>query len=140
MRRRCYSPTHKSRIYYYDRKIGMCEAWFKSYLAFKNWAYDNGYEKGLEIDRIDNNKGYSPDNCRFADHSTNQSNKSNNVLLQMLGENKIAARWAEDKRCAVDGKTFRMRLFYGWEPTKALITPTVPRSQRSSFVRKRRAL
>ena len=48
------------------------------YLVFENWAINNGYEEGLTIDRLDNSKGYSPQNCRWVDAKTQGQNKRNN--------------------------------------------------------------
>ena len=55
---------------YFDRGIGVCDEW-QEYLPFKAWALQNGWEKGLSLDRIDNSRGYSPDNCRFITQAEN---------------------------------------------------------------------
>ena len=52
----------------------MCSEWLSSYDVFYDWAINNGYYEGLSIDRIDNNKGYSPDNCRWVDQKTQSDN------------------------------------------------------------------
>lgn len=62
---RCASNIPRTRIYYKDRGIQVCDAWASDYLSFKAWCLANGFQKDLQIDRIDNDKGYSPDNCRF---------------------------------------------------------------------------
>ena len=49
------------------RNIKMCEEWHSSFDSFVGWCYNNGYDKKLALVRIDFNKGYSPDNCRFED-------------------------------------------------------------------------
>ena len=74
MRERCNSPKGDHATWYHEKGIRVCEEWDKSYLAFKEWAITHGYKeqpKGtpykemLSIDRIDPDKGYSPDNCQW---------------------------------------------------------------------------
>ena len=70
--------------YYGGRGIKMCEEWFNNFIAFREWALDNGYEedKGLSIDRIDNDGNYEPSNCRWTTktiQSRNQRMKINNT-------------------------------------------------------------
>lgn len=65
MKDRCASNSYAVRIYYKDRGITVCPIWLYSYSTFKAWAKSAGYRHGLQIDRIDNDCGYSPWNCRF---------------------------------------------------------------------------
>jgi hypothetical protein len=76
MKRRCYNTSHHNYKHYGERGITICKEWLETetYIPFFNWALTNGYEQHLEIDRIDNNKGYSPDNCRFSTQSTQARN------------------------------------------------------------------
>lgn len=64
------NPRYKT---YYEKNITVCEEWNDA-RKFYDWAIINGYVPGLEIDRIDNNKGYYPENCRFVDRITNIRN------------------------------------------------------------------
>ena len=66
---------------YRDRGITVCELWQKSPLAFGDWLFDHGWHHGLQIDRIDNNLGYSPDNCRVVTPKENLSNRRNTTVL-----------------------------------------------------------
>ncbi len=56
------------------KKIAVCDEWTGNVTEFISWANKNGYKKGLELDRTDNSKGYSPDNCRFVDGHTSRCN------------------------------------------------------------------
>lgn len=60
---------------YRDRGITVCEEWRNSPRAFGDWLLAHGWHKGLEIDRYDNNKGYSPENCRVVTHRENTNNR-----------------------------------------------------------------
>jgi hypothetical protein len=73
MKDRC--SNHKSHSYsdYGGRGITVCQEWLQ-YEPFSNWALNNGYKVGLEIDRADNNKGYSPENCRWVTRNINARN------------------------------------------------------------------
>lgn len=81
MKTRCYKKTSKMYKDYGARGITICDEWLTSYEAFYEWSINNGYGKGLSIDRIDNNKGYSPDNCRWVDQSIQSYNTRRNFFL-----------------------------------------------------------
>lgn len=74
MIRRCYDINAEQYKYYGARGIGVCERWLNS---FDNFLIDmeSTYRKGLELDRIDNDKGYSPENCKWVTHSENMLNR-----------------------------------------------------------------
>ena len=55
--------------------VTICEEWDRSFPAFYRWAMQRGYSDNLEIDRIDNEKGYSPENCRWVTHRENLCNR-----------------------------------------------------------------
>ena len=85
MRDRCNRPTNQDFIYYGAKGVKVCEQW-NEYLEFKKWSLLNGYEtfKNLQIDRIDADKDYSPDNCRWVTPKVNQRNRD----LVILNEEK----------------------------------------------------
>jgi hypothetical protein len=71
---RCNDPTNPSYHRYGGRGISVCEEW-KDITNFYKWLFSNGYDTGLEVDRIDNDKGYSPENCRLVSKKQNMANK-----------------------------------------------------------------
>lgn len=83
MNRRCSNPSDKNYNRYGGRGISVCDEWCDDFQAFYEWAIANGYDETAPvgectIDRIDNDKGYAPGNCRWVDLKTQQNNKSNN--------------------------------------------------------------
>lgn len=72
---RCLNERSSAYKYYGGRGITVCDEWSKVPTQFIEWAMLHGWKKGLEIDRVDNNGGYYPDNCRFVDRKTNQRNR-----------------------------------------------------------------
>lgn len=93
MRERCYNKNHDKYKYYGERGILICKEWLENPKEFVHWAMLNGFKKGLQIDRIDNNKNYSPENCRIVSRITNMNNKSNNFYIEINGERKSLAEW-----------------------------------------------
>ncbi len=77
MRSRCNNPKDKAFINYGGRGIIVCETWNTSYELFKDWALANGYQETLTIDRIDNSKGYYPENCRWVTSVAQARNRHN---------------------------------------------------------------
>lgn len=75
MRYRCYDTNHKMYYRYGGRGITVCNEWKDNFEAFYAWAVENGFDKTLTLDRIDGDKGYSPENCRWADRKEQYLNK-----------------------------------------------------------------
>lgn len=84
---RCNNKNSPQYKYYGERGIEVCEEW-KKFIPFYNWAINNGYKKELEIDRINNNGNYCPENCRFVNHLIQMNNKRD-TLIKNQNINKI---------------------------------------------------
>lgn len=81
MLHRCNSEGHKSYMDYGGRGITVCPKWtLTNPMVFISWAESNGYKKGLEIDRIDNDGNYEPSNCRWVTHQVNMNNTRNTII------------------------------------------------------------
>ena len=72
---RCADPNDKDYKNYGGRGIAMCQEWSDDFWAFVEWAKESGYSRELTIDRIDNNSGYSPQNCRWVSKAEQNKNK-----------------------------------------------------------------
>jgi hypothetical protein len=123
MKERCKATDPKRAPRYLNRGIAVCPEWAEDFPVFRDWAEANGYRHGLQIDRIDNDKGYSPDNCHFVTAKENNQNKSTNVYLTLFGERKTIKAWSEDLRCRVKHSTLHRRLSKGVDPETAVTTP-----------------
>ena len=95
MKDRCLNQNCHAYSIYGGRGITICADWL-DYLEFEKWAESNGYEKGLSLDRIDNDCGYSPANCRWADHVVQCNNKSNNRTLTHHGKTMTISQWSRE--------------------------------------------
>jgi hypothetical protein len=93
---RCHNPNKKSYKNYGEKGIYICDDWRNDFLHFYNWSIKNGYSDDLTIDRIDNLKGYCPENCRWVSHAEQQRNRTNNVFLENKGQIKTLAEWCRD--------------------------------------------
>jgi len=73
MKARATNPTHRDYPRYGGRGIFICDEW-KDYKIFQDWALANGYDDNLSIDRINNNDGYYPNNCRWVTQHIQSAN------------------------------------------------------------------
>ena len=126
MHSRCYNKKDSSYGGYGGRNITVCSEWF-DFECFKIWALPHNYQENLTIERIDNNGGYSPNNCKWATYKEQSRNKRNNTYYYAFREEKIIADWAKDSRCMVPESTLWNRLCRdGWEVEHAITFPKNP--------------
>lgn len=85
MLQRCSNTSNMSFKYYGGRGISVCADWAVSFESFYNWAVQNGFKKGLSIDRINNNGNYEPSNCRWVELSVQSKNRRKYFFEQSKG-------------------------------------------------------
>ena len=107
---------------YAKRGIVVCDEWRK-FPPFEEWAIKNGWRKGLVIDRIDNDRGYSPDNCRFVTQAENLLNRRNTIYVTYKGKRvRLYDLWMASEK-VVTYKMLSQRVHRrGWDIEKALTT------------------
>lgn len=122
MKSRCYNPNNRCYKLYGAKGITICDEW-NDFKIFAKWALENGYQEDAPygectIDRINANKGYSPDNCRWVNSAVQARNKSNNVLLTYNGKTQLATDWSKELQIPLS--TISIRLKRGWSVEKVL--------------------
>jgi hypothetical protein len=81
---RCYDKKSKDYKNYGKKGIKICNEWKYSFVKFYEWSLKNNYSTYLSIDRINNQKGYSPENCRWATRSQQQQNKRTSIPISVV--------------------------------------------------------
>lgn len=130
MRRRCRDPKWWMYQWYGAKGIKVCDEW-QSYARFRQWAIANGFRKGLSLDRIDNDRNYEPDNCRWATPAEQQRNVSSNIMLTLDGDTKPLPVWADEYGISPD--LLRGRIYSGWSHKRAITTPRLSKSARRFY-------
>lgn len=121
MRTRCNNKKRHDYKEYGGRGIKVCNEW-DNYENFRDWSLMNGYANNLSIDRIDNNSGYSSDNCRWTTQSQQMRNTRKNKFLEFNGERKTLVEWSEIT--GIKYHTLKNRVNkYGYSDEEALTIP-----------------
>lgn len=121
MRHRCNNPRDRAYQSYGGRGIKVCDQW----LDFTNFLADMGRSPpGSSLDRIDNDRGYEPGNCRWATQRQQARNTRTNRLIEINGDVQCVMEWAE--RFGLPYGRVLQRLTMGWSPEEALeLTPRI---------------
>ena len=117
---RCCNPNYHYSKDYSERGITICEDWM-DFNVFQAWAFSNGYGDNLTIERIENNKGYSPDNCCWITKGKQARNRRNNRVIKYKNKLLCLAEVAEEIK--INPKTLEWRLNAGWGIKRATTTP-----------------
>lgn len=92
MKQRCQNPKCKAYHNYGARGITICDEW-QNFDDFLSWVLSSNYQKGLELDRINNNEGYNPNNCRWITRKENVNNRRKTIYLTVNNETKARTEW-----------------------------------------------
>lgn len=119
MRKRCNCKTHRFYKDYGMRGILHDPRWDQ----FEEFLKDMG-EAPIKnsLDRIDNDLGYSKDNCRWTDQKTQCNNRRSNVFVEFNNQKLTVAQWAD--AVGIERKTLEYRIRVGWDAERALTTPS----------------
>lgn len=120
MRQRVKNPNNRRHASYSGRGIDICARWED----FETFLKDMGPRPSTlhSIDRIDNDKGYSPDNCRWATPKQQMANRRNSLYVEYKGETLVMAELA--RRCGIPANTLRARVVEkGWDINRATTQP-----------------
>ena len=118
---RCYNKKEPAWGRYGGRGIKVCKEWLEDRTKFYLWSINNGYSDNLTIDRKDNSKDYSPENCRWVNYKTQGRNTRSNLVINYKGDKKCLSEW-----CEVLGLKYKLtqeRLKRGWSVEKTFNTP-----------------
>lgn len=130
MRSRCSRKTDHAYHNYGGRGILVCQRWNES---FDNFIADMGYRPaGGTIERVNNDLGYFPENCRWASRVEQCRNRRGLRLISYRGETKCAKEWAGI--IGINEATIRWRLRQGW-PTHRVLAPAMPQDERQARAR-----
>lgn len=122
MIKRCYDESSGSYRIYGGRGIKVCDEWLNDKESFYHWALTNGFEKGLQIDRIDVNGNYEPSNCRWVTSKVNNNNRRDNRIFEIDGVTHTLSEWCDIYN--IDLEAVRGRVNdCKWDIERALTTP-----------------
>ena len=121
MKMRCRGYQERYYRNYTLRGITVCKEWESDFDAFYTWAINNGYNSNLSLDRIDNEKGYSPQNCRWATPKEQMNNVRYNRILTLNGVSHTLSEWSEIT--GMNCFTIQSRKRRGWSDEDALSIP-----------------
>lgn len=122
MRTRCENPNYYLFHRYGGRGITVCKEWTESYIAFRDWALENGYSDNLTLDRIDNNGNYCPENCKWSTVTEQANNRRTNRILTLGKEKDSMANWS--RKTGIPYWVLERRVnSLKWSDEKALSTP-----------------
>ena len=137
---RCFNPNNKRYYDYGGRGIKVCDEWYTpgvegnpGFVNFYNWAYANGYhdpapddpqDTWLTLDRIENDKGYSPDNCRWTNYKEQAYNRRNTKRIYDGKRWYVHSEFEDD--CGVYRGYIGTKLDHGWSESAIIYAARNP--------------
>ena len=113
MKERCYNKSNKRYKNYGARGIEICANWMQDFRIFRDWAFENGYDDTLTIDRINNDGNYEPNNCKWSTRKEQNRNYSRNHRVEYEGKSYCLIELAEAFEIPYGRLT--SRLHRGWD-------------------------
>ena len=134
MMKRCYNTKNHNYELYGARGITVCDSWH-NFKEFEKWAL-NSYplcEAKLTLDRIDNSKGYSPENCRWTTMKVQSNNRRSNTLYTLNGETKTFTEWCNFYKISDDVVWERINKLH-WASKEAFCTPLSSQESKTRWI------
>lgn len=120
MKSRCYNPNVPKFKNHGGKGITVCNEWL-NFENFCKWSMENGYDAKLTIDRINNELGYGPDNCRWSTYKEQNNNTKQNHIISFNGKSQTIAQWADELGFVYN--TLAERIRRGWSIEEAFNHP-----------------
>ena len=129
MKSRCSYEKSCSFSRYGGRGIKVCDEWKNSFESFYTWSLDNGYKKGLSIERVNNNGDYCPENCKWVSQKEQCLNRRTNIVYKYKGESHTLTEWCEALN--LNYKLVHNRIYkLGWSFDKAVSMPRLTKNRK----------
>lgn len=136
MKDRCYNENGKDYSHYGGRGITICEEWLNDFSEFYKWAAHAGYKDNLTIDRIEVDKNYSPDNCRWTTTAVQNKNKTTSIKVIYNNQEWILKDLVDMLGLTDSYDTIKQRIvIHNWDVEKAIHKPIEIKNQKQIFIK-----
>jgi hypothetical protein len=131
MKQRCYNEKAENYSNYGGRGIAVCDEWRNNFEKFHHWMMANGWSKGLQIDRVDNEKNYCPENCRLVTPKENSFNRRDTIRIEKDGVWYSLKNYCETFNISYTAVIQRVSK-KKWSPEDAVTIPIGKRTKRKT--------
>jgi hypothetical protein len=140
MKARCYDPNHNRSHRYMSKGIVVCDVWKNSFATFEKWAIENGYGRGLQIDRINNDGNYEPSNCRFVTIAENCNNRDITFMVDYNGKRQSLMMILHEQNKEKYIHSIYSRIKRGWNHQEAIDKPLRKGNWRSDIKKEKETI